>query len=158
MKNIKYLLELLKIETEKYKEFLQEPLQEEELQFLKYKFEKTMYNKLDEYYLNILSITNGIDNDGVVLYASETKEIKGYNDRFIEGIIEANNIWHEDIYKKNLIFYAESELYLFYQNTFNNVFYCVYRDDFSNIVFETKNANIFFQKIISLSLGNDIEN
>ncbi len=158
MKNIERLLELLKIETEKCKEFLQEPLKEEELQSLKHRFEKTMCSKLDEYYLKILSITNGIDNNGVVLYASETKEIKGYNDRFIEGIIEANDIWHEDIYKKNLIFYAESELYLFYQNTFNNLFYCVYRDDFSDIVFKTKNANVFFQKIINLSLGNDIEN
>lgn len=62
----------------------------------------------NDLYVHILKITNGIDNDGVIIYAAATNELSGYPDRKIEGVLEANVIWHEDPLKRNFLYYAES--------------------------------------------------
>ncbi len=158
MKNIKYLLEELKQETTKYGEKIQTPLKQSEIDILKNNFKSNFKKNIDEYYLVILSITDGFDNNGVVLYASKTQKIEGYDDRFIDGLLEANALWHKDIDKVSYIFYAESEMYLFFQDIQTDVFSCVSRDNLENIIFQTKSSKSFFENIINLSLGNSIEN
>ena len=157
MERITNLISALKSEKEKYGEFSQFPASKEEIIELQ-KLIVSKYNiELDDIYLNILTITNGFDNDGVVLYSSKTSVIVGYDDRYIEGIVTANEIWHEDNEKSNFLFYAESDMYLFYANILNKQFYIVSRDDLQYIVLQTSNSEDFFSKIIELSLGVSIE-
>lgn len=153
MKEINELLQRLKKEKERYKELLQPPISSNELTTLRNNFSE----ELEDEYIKILTFTNGFDNDGVVLYASFRGLINGYKDRFIDGIIEANKTWHEESEKNKFIFYAESELYLFFKCIVNGHFYCVYRDDIKTTIFKTEDKNYFFASIIRLSLGESIE-
>jgi hypothetical protein len=41
-------------------------------------------------YLNFLRLTNGLDWNGVVVYASETTPLGGHVDRSISGIVDMN--------------------------------------------------------------------
>lgn len=62
-------------------------------------------------YLDVLSIVDGIDSNGIVLYASETQPLAGHTDRLdytIEGIVEANLIWRNHEPNKNFVFFAEA--------------------------------------------------
>jgi hypothetical protein len=46
-------------------------------------------------YCTFLTITNGLDWDGLVIYATHRIPIVGFDDRFIDGFVEAN-LAHRD--------------------------------------------------------------
>jgi hypothetical protein len=45
---------------------------------------------IPQQYADFLAITDGLDWNGLVVYASERTPIVGYSDRFIEGFVEGN--------------------------------------------------------------------
>jgi len=77
-------------------------------------------------YLKLLEITDGIDHNGIVIYASETADINGRPDRQIEGVIKANKLWREGE-NENIFVFAESGDYLYIHNLKNSQFQVVDR-------------------------------
>lgn len=91
--------ELLKRVGEEQRRFgsrLQPPCSEEQLQLLVTGADKELHTELPPEYLNFLRLTNGLDWNGVVIYASDTVPIVGHPDRFINGIVEMNLNYRED--------------------------------------------------------------
>lgn len=66
-------------------------------------------------YEEFLANTNGLDFDGLVFYGSEPGPIAGYDDRMLDGVIEANQCYRENGSMKKMLVLGESEdlLYVF---------------------------------------------
>lgn len=111
----------------------------------------TLNYELPYIYLKLLEITDGIDHNGIVLYASETAEINGRPDRQIEGITEANKLWREGD-NQNIFVFAESGDYLYVHNLENNQFQVVDRITQDEIcTFDT------FEKLLVTVLKNMLD-
>ena len=61
-------------------------------------------------YTNFLSITDGLDWNGLVIYASATTPMPGHDDEFIQGFIEANLLWRDYKPNENFLIFGESGL------------------------------------------------
>lgn len=94
-------LELLKqVEKERqaYGLSMQPPATEDEIALLKKAAKKSLAYDLDESYANFLRVRNGLVWNGFFVYASTITPIAGYNDRFIDGFVEANRqYWETEI-------------------------------------------------------------
>lgn len=68
-------------------------------------------------YLQLLAVADGVNFNSYTLYTSKTLPITGYADRFIEGFLEANDLWED--YQENsdhhLLMFGETggDLFLF---------------------------------------------
>lgn len=81
----------------------------------------TLGYELPQAYLELLMVTDGLDLNGVQLYASVPKQ--GPNDYFLPGLIEANvqlRLGYEPA--KNYVFFAESGMDAYRHNLRNNTF------------------------------------
>ncbi|UIR57811.1 YrhA family protein [Sphingobacterium sp. SRCM116780] len=158
METIKSLIEKIKDQNLKYGDEIQLPAVSFDLEKLKSLFIQLFKFEIPTTFVKILEITNGIDNNGTVLYATMRALINGYEDRYIDGIFEANEEWHTNAYFAEYIFYADSEQYLFVQNIQSKLFSFHPRDNFETNLFSTTNEELFFQIILECALGEDIEN
>jgi len=110
----------------KYNRKLQLGLPEQQLSDLVNDSENELNYNLSNTYLLFLKITDGLDHNGIVIYASKTSELNGLPDRRIEGIVEANKLWREG--ENEMIFiYAESGDYLYIHDLEINKFQIVDR-------------------------------
>lgn len=157
MEKIKQLIEKIRHQNEKYGDTMQPPVSFDEIKILKEQVSKKYNVELSETYTYILSITNGIDNDGTIIYSTSKNLISGYDDRYISGILDANDDWHKNSNFAQYIFYADSEIYLFVQSLEDNLFSYRYRDDFDTIIYSTTDDKEFFEIILKCALGEDVE-
>lgn len=157
MKTIDELLIAVKTQNEKYGDLLQTGASQSQCLQLAEKVKEEFNLNISEVYTYILQYTNGFDNDGVVLYSTEKSLLNGYDDRYIDGLLEANESWHRNAGMKDFLFYAESELYLFVQSLENSSLSYRPRDDFDTIIYTAENDKEFFKIIIKLALGENIE-
>jgi len=154
--NLRSLIEQLRETRKKYGNSLQIAAIKDDIERINKVVNEKFNIELSPVYQSILRITNGFNENGVFLYGTETNLIQGYSDRYIEGIIEANEIWHEYDDFSNYLFYAESDLYLFVQSFKSKLYSCHARDSFDNEpVFETNNENEFFETIFRLAVDDD---
>ncbi len=67
-------------------------------------------------YIAFLSVVNGLDWNGLVVYASKRSQIVGFSDRFIEGFV-AGNLAYQDFepMKDYLIFADDGDALFTYQ-------------------------------------------
>lgn len=61
-------------------------------------------------YTEFLRITNGLDWNGLVIYASATTPIVGVGEATIQGFVEANFLWRDYKPNENYLIFAESGL------------------------------------------------
>ena len=67
-------------------------------------------------FLAFLSVVNGLDWNGLVVYASQPSLIVGFNDRFIEGFVEGNLTYRDfEPLKGHLIFADDGDALFTYQ-------------------------------------------
>ena len=67
-------------------------------------------------YLAFLSVVNGLDWNGLVVYASQPSLIVGFTDRFIEGFVEGNLTYRDfEPLKGHLIFADDGDALFTYQ-------------------------------------------
>ena len=91
--------ELLKRVGEEQRRFgsdLQAPTTGEQIQVLIERARKQLHTEPPADYLNFLRLTNGLDWNGVVFYASDTVPIVGHPDRPIPDLVEMNLSYRED--------------------------------------------------------------
>ena len=101
---------LAQIEKERsvYNESMQSKCLIEKIKNLQKVFFGVSKMELPTGYLDFLQIMDGLDWNGVTIYASKTSLIDGYSDRYIQGVIEANSIYSKFKFHKDLIFLGES--------------------------------------------------
>lgn len=70
-------------------------------------------------YIELLALVDGIDSNGIILYASHSQPLAGHPDKpdyTIEGFVEANELWRageEGAYNRDYVYFAESGDYLY---------------------------------------------
>jgi hypothetical protein len=108
------LLEQIAQERSKYSESMQPPSTPEQISELCEKASVCLGIKLPIEYINFLKLTNGLDWNGLTIYASETSLIAGYCDRYIQGVIEANQIYRQSEGESGMdayIYYPDRNVY-----------------------------------------------
>jgi hypothetical protein len=153
--NLKILLEQLRKAREEYGDSLQKPATDKEVERLNNAVMENFNIELSSVYKSILLKTNGFNENGVFLYGNETNLIAGYSDRYLEGVMEANETWHEDDDFSNYLFYADSDSYVFVQSLEDKRYSCRVRDSFDEVIFETNDDNDFFEKIFRLAIDDE---
>jgi hypothetical protein len=61
-------------------------------------------------YFRFLSLTNGLDWNGLMIYASATTPIVKHDEAFIHGLIEANLLWRDYKPNEKFLIFGESGL------------------------------------------------
>ncbi|MHC9543218.1 MAG: YrhA family protein [Vulcanimicrobiota bacterium] len=77
-------------ELAKYGCSLQPPCEEGNIHTLIKRVKEELSAALPDNYAAFLREVKGLDYNGLVIFADETTPIAGFDDRFIEGIVEAN--------------------------------------------------------------------
>ncbi|MDQ7821319.1 MAG: YrhA family protein [Candidatus Eremiobacteraeota bacterium] len=97
---------LTKVEKEKseYGLSMQAPCPDDAVSHLRSQVENDLGTALPDDYARFLSRTNGLDHNGLTIFGSRTAPIAGYDDREIEGVVEANRDRRDvDSMKKYLV-------------------------------------------------------
>ena len=87
---------------------LQPPCTEEQLRTLQRRAKDELQAIPPEGYLEFLALTNGLDWNGVVVYASETVPIVKHPDRSIAGLVEMNLNYRDDARFSDLLVLGSS--------------------------------------------------
>jgi hypothetical protein len=91
--------DLIKRVAEEQRRFgsnLQPPASEEQIKKLEARAKTELKANSPDEYLDFLRLTNGLDWNGVVVFASETVPIVGHPDRSIAGVVEMNLGYRDD--------------------------------------------------------------
>jgi SMI1 / KNR4 family (SUKH-1) len=97
------LLTRLAEEQSRFKSGLQPPATEEHIQELVEGAREELHTGLPGEYLAFLRLTNGLDWNGVVIYASDNVPIVGHPDRPIPDVVEMNLNYREDARFEDLL-------------------------------------------------------
>lgn len=92
---------------------MQPPARETDVLDLRARARAELGAELPEEYCALLRETDGLDANGLVVYATRTSTIAGHDDRSIEGFVEANLGWRDLEDNRNYLFFAESGISLF---------------------------------------------
>jgi hypothetical protein len=110
--------ELLKRVADEQRRFgseLQPPANEEQIKTLEERAARELKVELPDEYLDFLRRTNGLDWNGVVVFASESVPIVSHLDRSIPGVREMNLGYRDDPRFSDLIVFGSNgmDLYTF---------------------------------------------
>ncbi|MBX9973973.1 YrhA family protein [Cytobacillus firmus] len=104
------LIQIKKIE-EKYESSLGNPVTDLEILNLQQLIQEKLGNmQLPESYIDFLKTVNGIDFNGLVIYAVDKELLSEKNGEDLQGFVETNEIWHENESQKNYIFFGDSNI------------------------------------------------
>jgi len=101
-------LQQIKLERKERGLKIPEPLGEEKTDVFQNSFNQYFSEDPDSSFINFLKLSNGLEENGHVIYASENEE-----EEFGIGMLENNVIWHDFEGYQKYIVYAESESLLF---------------------------------------------
>lgn len=107
------ILERIKKEHQKFNLQLQPPAKEESLAILQVLAHEKLCATIPAPYLNFLRITDGLDWDGLTIFATTTTLIVGYEDRWIQGVVEANLAYRDFSPMKDYVVFGEDGLLIF---------------------------------------------
>ena len=94
----------------KYDRQMQPPASEAELVSLVERAQAELGQKVPAGYEAFLRIADGFDWNGCTIYGSHTRPLAGYNDRFIQGFVEANLIWRDDEANEEYLYFADGDI------------------------------------------------
>lgn len=118
----RHLLEMKKIE-EQYNNSLRDEASPQEIRNLTKSFnEKFKVSSLPKQYLNFLHITNGFEFNGLNIYGIDEGLSDIKSEKSIEGIIEMNELWHENNEMKKYIFFGDADISWYCYNRDENVY------------------------------------
>ncbi|UYZ62000.1 YrhA family protein [Hymenobacter weizhouensis] len=135
------------------------PLSELTAEAFKSRVASTLSYNLPHTYLNILSVTDGLEWNGVVLYASETR-LHDNDELDIQGLLEANvQLRLAYTPDKDFIYFAESGIDAFRHNLIANKFEISDRVVGTSVYETFDTADELFQRMLEkmLEAGNDEE-
>ncbi|MDS9397093.1 YrhA family protein [Aphanizomenon flos-aquae NRERC-008] len=101
-------LEIIAQEQQEFQQSMQPPCNPQKLIQLKEQVENQLNCTLPDGYIEFLSITNGLEWNGLQIFASETMPIVGCADVKILGFVDLNLIYRENEDCLDLLFFGES--------------------------------------------------
>ena len=104
---------------------MQSPASEQSIAQLRRNSEKELNARIPDEYINFLKLTNGLDYNGLIFFACETVPIEGFNDRFIEGLVEANLAMRDVERFHNFIVFGDSGESLYVQKPDTGEYLCL---------------------------------
>jgi hypothetical protein len=107
------LLNTIEERMHSYGESLQAPCPTECLKNLRLRAKLELGCDIPDQYGSFLTKANGLDWNGVVVYACERTPIVGYSDRFIDGFVEANLDFRDHEPMKDYLVFADDGVALF---------------------------------------------
>lgn len=103
------LIEIEKIEK-KYGSSLRNPASDTEIIKMKENIQHKLENiELPNSYIEFLKIINGLDFNGLVIYGIDEVLLDNEVVEEIQGFIETNEIWYENEWQKQYIFFGDSD-------------------------------------------------
>ena len=90
------LLEQINVEQQKYETMPQPPCDEAQIERLRDQARTELGDEIPDGYIEFLRLSNGLDWDGLLLYASERTQTRGNRPGPIEGFVPAN-LGHRDV-------------------------------------------------------------
>jgi len=110
-----------------YGETLQPPCPEACLMDFKRRAGQELGCDIPAQYIAFLAKANGLDWNGIVVYASKRTPIADYPDRMIDGMVEANLEFRGHVPMRNYLVFADDGVALFTYNMSNTKFEAVTR-------------------------------
>jgi SMI1 / KNR4 family (SUKH-1) len=104
------LLTAVGAEQAKYGEQSQPPCTEERLERLRRRTRAELGAELPEEYAAFLRTQDGLNHNGLFIYASEPSPVAGAGDAVIEGFVEANLGWREDEHFRAYLIFGEGNM------------------------------------------------
>ena len=83
---------------------------EEEIQIYIKEAKNEIEVNLPNEYVKILSVVNGLEFNGFILYGIDQYLLSRQQNQSINGLIEYNKIWYENDWQKKYIFLGESNI------------------------------------------------
>lgn len=105
----KLLNQISKIE-QKYGGELPPPAHPKEIELLDSLVNSRFGVKLPKQYISFLSLVNGLDFNGLVVYGVDGSLLQQKHDNIVYGLIETNEIWHENDWQKKYLFFGDSDI------------------------------------------------
>lgn len=107
------LVDIQKI-LEQYGVKLREPATSEEIERLK----ENVFMELNDFslpdqFIEFLMVVNGLDFDGLVIYGVDKSLLENEIEEEIHGFIETNEIWYENEWQKQYVFFGDSDIALY---------------------------------------------
>ncbi|MDQ0861805.1 hypothetical protein QFZ72_005284 [Bacillus sp. V2I10] len=94
----------------KYGSSFRNPVSDTEIIKLKQHIQQKFGNiALPESYIEFLKIVNGLDFNGLVIYGVDKVLTDKEEDEKIQGFIETNELWYENDWQKQYIFFGDSD-------------------------------------------------
>ena len=90
------LLAQLEAEKARYGEQRQPPCTDDRLERLRRRVRERLGAELPSEYAAFLRAQDGLNHNGLFVYASETAPVVGARDATIQGFVEANLVWRDD--------------------------------------------------------------
>jgi hypothetical protein len=89
---------------------LQKPAGMEEVERLKQAAKARLNAELPEKYLGFLRTVNGLYFNGLVIYGVDASFLLGKPDKVIHGFVETNEIWRQNPWQKQYLFFGDSDI------------------------------------------------
>ena len=100
-------------EQARYGERSQPPCTEERLERLRRRARAELGTEVPEEYAAFLRAQDGLNHNGLFIYASETSPVAGAADATIEGLVEANLGWRDDEFFNDYLVLGEGNMDLY---------------------------------------------
>jgi len=107
------LLARLRAAQATYGEQSQPPCTDERLAHLRRRVRDELGTDLPDEYAAFLRTQDGLNHNGLFIYASETTPIVGTAGATIQGIVEANQIWRDDERLTRYLIFGDGNLDLY---------------------------------------------
>jgi hypothetical protein len=129
---------------------LQLPATNDELKDLRFKVQRELESSLPEEYCEFLARTNGLDWNGLVVYATQRSPIVGRTDVVIEGFVEGNLNYRGFEQMKEYLIFADDGTVLYVYNVVVRKYQVILRvglsvlgtfDSFSELLFDALKAS-----------------
>ncbi|MED4354972.1 YrhA family protein [Schinkia azotoformans] len=77
---------------------------------------------LPEQFIQFLMTVNGLDFNGLVIYGVDKPLLETEVDKEIHGFIETNEIWYENEWQKQYVFFGDSDIALYCYDLIQKVY------------------------------------
>ena len=103
-------LEEIKIRRERRNRFLNDGCSADELNIFKQAVAEKFNYTLPLEYIDFLSLINGLEYNGLILYGIDENIVDKTNKQKVTGYIDSNEIWYENEWQKKYIFFGDGNI------------------------------------------------
>ncbi len=121
------LLAEIRAAQTRYGEQVQPPCTDERLARLRRRARDELSEELPDEYSVFLRAQDGLNHNGLYIYASETAQIVGAPGSTIEGIVEANQRWRIDQHLTHYLVFGEGNMDLYVRHSLTGDYHVIDR-------------------------------